>query len=89
MHPFLFQTLVEGSNIISGNLRLEVVFNVLILVIVDHDFQNLDIFGLEGRVNPCDVAGLGVVGYVGVVSHFEYYKTLLHSEQFGEGNGVG
>ena len=89
VHPFLFQTLVEGSNIISCNLRLEVVFDVLVLVVVDHVLQNFDIFGLEGRVDPCDVAGLGVVGYVGVVSHFEYYKTLLHSEQFGEGNGVG
>ena len=89
MHPFLFQTLVEGSDVISGDLCLEVVFYILVLIIVDHVLQNLDIFGLKGRVDSCDVAGLGVVGYVRVISHFEYYESLLHSQQFSEGNGVG
>ena len=36
MHSFLFETLVKGSDIISGDLGLEVIFNVVVLVVVDH-----------------------------------------------------
>lgn len=83
-HFLLIKTTIQSICVFASQFSFKSILDVVIVILVEHNAENADIFGAERRLQSSDVALLAVIRNVYIVSYFEFNKTLLHVKQLGK-----